>query len=113
MKINIDLKNLDKVKGNFQERNKRIKKAINVIISKSLLVIERETKIEAPVKTGRLRASITEGKELFENFARIGPTVFYAKYVHLRNPFMERGVKQALPEIKRIAKEEIKNAVNL
>lgn len=111
MKVNIGLEGLEKVKGNMGRRADKVKAVIKTIFEKSLFLIERYSKIESPVRTGRLRASITEGKFLFERYAQIGPTVEYAKYVHERNPFMDRGVSKALPEIRKMIKDEVKEAI--
>ena len=53
-----------------------------------------------------------EGIELYKTYARIGPTVKYARFVNLRNPFMSRGVAAAMPDIKEKAIDEIKSAIN-
>lgn len=111
MKINITFQNLAKVKKNFSNREQKIKEVTKRILEKSVLLVERFSKIESPVRTGRLCASITEGKELFDTFARIGPTVEYAPYVHWRNPFMKRGVDNALPEIRKVVKNEVEDAI--
>lgn len=111
MKLNIELEGLENVKNNMGRRADKVKAVIHTIFEKSLFIIERYSKIESPVRTGRLRASISEGKFLFNKYAQIGPTVFYAKYVHARNPFMDRGVAKSLPDIKKMVEEEIKQAV--
>jgi hypothetical protein len=111
MKLSINPFNLATVQRHFDLRSDRMKKARENILQKALLLIERYSKIESPVRTGRLRASISEGKYLYEKYAQIGPTVIYAKYVHWRNPFMKRGVEQALPYIQRIVKNEVQQAI--
>jgi hypothetical protein len=111
MQINLKIQGLDKAVGNFHHREQKMKQAVSNIISKSLLLLERYTKIESPVRTGRMRASISEGKELYPTYARIGPTVFYAKYVERRNPFMERGAKNSLPDIRNAIKDEVAAAL--
>lgn len=123
MKLNIEFPNLDvKAKriGNFGEK---IKRAIPDILKKSIFLVERYAKIEAPVRTGRLRASIGgggfsggtfaigEGIEFGDRFARIGPTVVYARFVHSNNPFMSRGLEKAVPEIKKVAKDAVSEAL--
>lgn len=99
-------------------RGPQIKAALSRILAKSLLIVEGETKKEAPVDTGRLRSSITDGKELFATFARIGPTVSYAKFVEYgtrfmkANPFMKRGAENSLPKIEEVIHNEIKKAIS-
>lgn len=111
MKLSINPFNLTQTKKHFDLRSDQMKKARENILSKALLLIERYSKIESPVRTGRLRASISEGKHLLEKYAQIGPTVEYAKYVHYRNPFMVRGVEKALPDLRKVIKEEVANAI--
>jgi hypothetical protein len=111
MRLFINPFNLGTVQKKFSLRSDRMKQARENILQKSLLLIERYSKIESPVRTGRLRASISEGKFLYERYAQIGPTVEYAKYVHWRNPFMERGVERALPDLRKMIKDEVKQAI--
>ena len=125
MNVNIDVSGLNKVQGNFISRKEKIKEATQVIIKKSIFLLERYLKIEAPVRTGRLRSSIGggsfqggfyyagEGIELYPTYARIGPTVKYARFVNQRNPFMSRGAAEAVPDIKDMVKNEVKQAINV
>jgi len=111
MRLFINPFNLTQTQKHFSLRSDKMKEAREHILEKALLLIERYSKIESPVRTGRLRASISEGKYLYERYAQIGPTVEYAKYVHYRNPFMVRGVDNALPDLRKMIKEEVKQAI--
>lgn len=127
MNIQIDLQGLEKVQGNFERRAAKTKQAVKNILYKSIFLVERHAKILAPVKTGRLRASIGggswnrkgssgsfpkgEGMEITDKFASIGPTVVYAKWVHARTPFMRAGVYDAQAEIQKVVNNEIAKAI--
>jgi len=110
----------------MKKRSGDIKDAIETILKKSVFIIERYGKYYAPVKTGRLRASIgggsfsggsfSEGEgidfsRLRENLASIGPTVKYAKYVHDRIPYMSTAAQESLSEIERVARDEVRKAL--
>lgn len=121
MKLSIQLPEGDISK--WPLRAQRIRDAKEIILKKSVLLIERHAKIFSPVDTGRMRASIGgggfiggsfsegEGIEFGENFASIGPTVEYAPFIESRTPFMGAAATQALPEIQKIAQDEIHKAL--
>lgn len=119
MGLNIEIEGVDQMRKNFDKRGKSIEPSLNNIIQKSIFTIEREEKIQAPVDTGRLRSSITEGREFRNLYGSIGPTVTYAKFVNYgtrfqkANPFIDRAIDSAIPEIRKITKDEIDNALNV
>lgn len=120
MNISIDTSSLLKFKNHMGDRENKMKGAVQTILKKSILIVQRYGKYYAPVDTGRMRASIgggrfsggsfldTEGVTFGDSFASIGPTVVYAKYVHARVPFMTAAAHDSLAEIERIADQEIK-----
>lgn len=118
MRLSIDLGSMLLMQQHMKNRGEALQKALPTIFKKSLLVVERYTKIESPVDTGRMRASISEGQEIFPKYATIGPTVEYAKYVETgtkrmrANPFMARGTKASVGDIKSVVVEEIKAAIH-
>jgi hypothetical protein len=119
----IKIDGLNKVQGNFEQRAKKTAKCVETIIKKAIFLVERYAKIAAPVRTGRLRASIGgggykggsfgsgEGMELHPTWGSIMPTVKYAPFVHQRNPFMKRGIANADQEIQQMAQTEVNNAI--
>lgn len=113
MRLSIDVSDMNALHGRNAKRASHIKEAIQIILKKSTLLIERYAKVASPVKTGRMRASIGEGEGLVigEKFAYIGPTVEYAKFVHKHVPFMEEGLQEAYPEITTMAQQEINKAL--
>lgn len=67
-------------------------------LEKSAQMIENEAKINCPVDTGHLRASISH--EVKGTKAVIGTNVEYGAYVHERTkPFLQQAVDNNLQEI--------------
>lgn len=125
MNITIDIGSAVRTSEEFKQRSAAIKGAVEVIIKKSIFVLEKYAKYYSPVDTGRMRASIgpsgysLDGKfstgeqsvEFGQNFATIMPTVTYAKYVQQHTPFMTAAAQDSLGEIEQIAKKEINSAI--
>lgn len=93
-----------------------IRNAIGVAINKSAYLVERESKLETPVDTGRMRASIFS--DIQPTVARVSPYVNYATFVHegtryiKANPFMKRGMDNAQSGIQGFFDDEIDRAIN-
>lgn len=91
-------------------------KAVKTSISKSALIIEGQSKINSPVDTGRMRASIIS--EIQPLKATIMPTVSYAVFVHegtrymRARPFMRDAVDQKRDDITSVFESEISKAVS-
>lgn len=110
--VKVDTSKLDKYMGQLPPK---IVSAISIAIRKSAFLVEREAKQEAPVDTGRLRASIYT--DITPNVATISPYVNYAIYVHegtryiRANPFLNRASKNAEGGIQDFFDQEINNAI--
>lgn len=109
--ITIDATSLQKAKKSLDKKGKNVAGVIQTILSKSVLIVERYGKLYSPVRTGRMRASITP-ISITEMSAAVGPQVEYAKYVHRRIPFMFAARQDAEPEVQKVARDEIKKALN-
>lgn len=120
MQVNINFKNLDKLKSAFRRAPASVTKHIGTAINKSAMQIIRETKPLTPVDTNRLRGSI--GEETREGIlqvqpfmAEIGTRVNYARFVHhgtrfmQARPFLQRGTEKAIPEINRFFQQAGQN----
>lgn len=88
-----------------------VKRSINVGITKSLMVLEREAKIQTPVDTWVLRNSYKQ-----EQSSLIGKLINfreYGIYVHewtrfmVGNPFMQRAIDNSESTIEMIFSKEI------
>ncbi len=55
--------------------------AIDKALKKSAIIVEADAKRNAPIKTGRLRSSITHQVNLRKQEAKVGTNVKYAPYI--------------------------------
>jgi HK97 gp10 family phage protein len=83
MKIDITIKGLDEIKKQIQYLEKHAPDELKVATTQSAIYVERQAKHLCPVRTGRLRASITheilsEGKK---HMSKVGTDVHYAPHV--------------------------------
>ena len=76
--FSIQLSGLNNIQKKMQgmASNEKIEKMLDLLA----LEVEREAKIRCPVRTGRLRNSITTAKKQKERY--VGTSVSYAPYVH-------------------------------
>jgi hypothetical protein len=121
--INVDTAQMNKLELWAAQASGRLDSAIKRLVKKSVFVVEKHAKYFAPVRTGRLRASIGggsfeggsfgegEGRVIQDRFASIGPTVEYAKFVHRRVPFMYAAAQASKEEIAKIATNEIRDSI--
>lgn len=91
----------------------KIAKIIQNVIYKGALLVERYGKQNAPVDTGRLRASIST--EIRPTSATVSTHTNYAIYVHdgtrfiTGRPFMTNAAESADKQISDIIEQELKN----
>lgn len=82
MRIDIRIKNLDKLTRGLNKFPGNLKREFRVAMEKAIFMVEGKAKPITPYDTGRLRASIT--KDYIKSFAAaISPKVNYAIYVHM------------------------------
>lgn len=78
--INVTIKNLPQIRAAFSKAPIKMATELNTAIKKSIFTIERVSKINTPVLTGRLRAS---HESRFSNLrGELEPTANYAIWVH-------------------------------
>lgn len=108
--------NSDKYAKYLGDLPSHIRNAIGTAIKKSAYLVEREAKLETPVDTGRMRASIFS--DIQPEIATISPYVNYAVFVHegtryiKANPFMERASQNAQSGVQGFFDDEIDRAIN-
>lgn len=110
MDIRIEIQNNDKVAANFARRAKEVPKALQRIISKVALTVERYGKMYSPVRTGLMRSTIYP-VDINQSNAWVGPKVEYAPFVHRRVPFMFAARQDTVPLVPGLVKAEIKKAL--
>lgn len=117
MELSIKIENINEIKKFLESRPARIKGELNKAVKKTVLSVERQTKINSPVDTGLMRASVnsrTYGRELA---GEVIAGVEYAIYVHggtykMRGrPFMAMAVKTMESDIQKFFKDAVKNAI--
>lgn len=79
--------------------------AMNKPLKKSVLVMQRESKIETPVRTWLLRNSYRTKTSKLE--AQLINYRNYWIYVNARNPFMKRGIMKSWVQINKIFSQEM------
>jgi HK97 gp10 family phage protein len=100
----------------LKESPEKIGRAMQDIIRKASLLVEREGKINAPVDTGRLRASIST--DIFPLSAEVHTNVNYAIYVHegtrhmRARPFMYDAVRSVESQMGDLVTAEIKKVLS-
>ena len=137
--IQIKIKNMKEIRAAFRASPTIMRKNLQKGLNKSILYVGRRAAINAPVDTGRLRASIMGGTfkakgSLPEGSYRtnigvglasmgiltasVGPTVNYAVWVHdgtkymRARPFLQQGVDESEPHIDRWMKEAVDDTLN-
>lgn len=112
----IEIKNLRQIKDAFGKAPKRMTKALNEAIQKSIFTIERQSKINTPVRTGFLRAS---HQSIFSNLrGETGPTASYSVFVHegtrfMRpRPFLMEAVKTSDRQVQDFFKQAVQDTLN-
>ena len=107
--IDIKIEGLDRLRTKWNAMPAKIKKMTMDALMKSGYQVERESKKETPVDTGRLRSSISIASSLAlraEPHVIISPHTNYAIYVHdgtrrmKARPFMTKGYESSRSKIK-------------
>ncbi len=102
-----------KLTSHKEERLKEISVHLKSGMTKACLLVERDAKINAPVDTGRLRASITNRLEVEENqlVGIVGTNVEYASFVEfgtsrmVAQPFLFPALESNKSRIKDLLKD--------
>jgi len=85
-RVQIKIKNLPEIRRAFTQAPRLTVKYVNKAIARSLLKVERDSKLNTPVDTGYLRASHTT--RLLNLKGEVEPMAKYAIYVHEGTRFM-------------------------
>lgn len=110
-KVQIKIKNLPQIRRAFAKAPRLTVKYVNRAIARSLLKIERDSKLNAPVDTGYLRASHTT--RLLPLKGEVEPMARYAIYVHEGTRFMRARpfLLKAVNENERFVQDEFERAM--
>jgi HK97 gp10 family phage protein len=85
--VSITIKNMAQIRAAFNKAPQLMTRELNKAIPKAVLVVKRQSMINTPVLTGRLRAS---HKTTYSNLkGTIFPSANYGLYVHEGTKFMQ------------------------
>lgn len=105
MIISFNTQSLENFAAILKRVEEKAPEKIDQALMKAGYLVERESKKLTPVRTGRLRASITTESLLElrkEKHIVISPHTDYADYVHRRIPYMTAGYYTAKERIERL-----------
>lgn len=114
--VKVKITNLREIKDAFNKAPKRMTKALNKAIQQSIFTIERQSKINTPVRTGFLRAS---HRSLFSNLrGEVGPTASYSIFVHegtrfmRARPFLMEAVQSSDSQVQGFFKQAVQDTLD-
>ncbi len=99
----IEVKGVKELQSKFKLLDKDIRDIISKGVSQGAAVVEREAKIIVPVRTGRLRNSITEMQTTVSSTkveSQVGTDVEYGLVVEFRKPYLRPALDNNENEIK-------------
>jgi hypothetical protein len=99
MSASITITNLDRVAGILNPSH--LQKLMKAATASAVAVVEAEVKKMTPVRTGHLRRSI-HGAVRSVNEGVVGTNLFYAPFVHARNPYLLVGYENSAHQINAI-----------
>lgn len=114
MQMSIEIKGLDSIVKNYSTAAPEVKAELNKAVKFSGVRVQREAKIEAPVRTGNLRSQI-RFTNLRDGRGAVGSYAQYSVYVHegtkhmKANPFMERALIASNSDIQLYFSQAIRN----
>lgn len=114
--VEIKIKNLPQIKRAFGQAPALMRRNLNIGIRKTLLMVERESRILTPVDTGRLRAS---HRTVFRDlYGEVGTHTNYDLFVHegtryMRpRPYLRNAVTQSANQINLFMTEAVQSTLN-
>lgn len=114
--INIQIKNLPQIKRAFGMAPSLMRRNLNLAIRKSILMVERESRILTPVDTGRLRAS---HRSIFRDmYGEVGTHTHYDVFVHSgtrymrARPYLKNAVQAANFQIQSFFTQSVQDTLN-
>lgn len=114
--IKIEIKNKAQIKAAFNQAPSIMRRNLNVAIRKSFVSIERDSRINTPVDTGRLRSS---HRTFFRDmYGELSTNVFYSIFVHegtrymKSRPFMRMAVEKNEGNVNKFMVEAVDKTLN-
>ena len=106
-RVHIEIKNINEIRRAFGQAPQLMKNAFTQALTKSALLVQRESMLRTPVLTGRLRSSHSfnvSGSGMGMQ-ATVQPNVDYGTFVHegtrfmKGRPFLKEGAEDSVQEI--------------
>lgn len=126
--VNVEIKNLDKLRANFNQAPSVTLKALSGAVRASIFEIEKQSidrnfqfKTPRGLRTGQLERSFAFGRYIAPGglYGSIGPTVRYAPYVYFGtsrgikpNPYMDRIARASEPQVNKYFNQAVDQVVN-
>lgn len=101
IQIGLKVEGLKEVLSNFAKAPAMVKRELNNALDSMAIYLQGQSKIESPIKTGRLRSSIYYQTDHNSFYAMVATNVYYAIFVHegtryiKANPFMARAASKS------------------
>ncbi len=114
--IYVQITNIAQIRTAFALAPALMIRYLNEAIQKSIFLIEGQSMIRTPVRTGRLRASHTTQFSSLKG--SVGPTAFYAPFVHngtrymKARPFLYGAVQQENPTVQKFFTDAVQKTLN-
>lgn len=120
MNVQVRIKNLPQIKSAFNIAPRAMSRELSDAIKKSTFLVEGQSKIRTPVKTGFLRnshqTSFSGGGLGFSGI--VEPTAHYAGFVHQGTrymkgrPFLRQGLESSESKIQLLFRMAVQNVLN-
>lgn len=114
--LQVQIKNLAQIKAAFAQAPVLTIRHVNDAIRRSIFLIEGESKVRTPVRTGFLRASHQTAFSMLKG--EVGPTASYAIFVHegtrrmRARPFLFNAVKTAEERVQEFFTKAVQNVLD-
>lgn len=114
--VEIKFVGIDGTVSKVQRKALGASKAIHRALGQASALVERDSKLKAPVRTGRLRSSIES--TVYDFYATVIPKTDYAVYVHegtvhmAARPFLKDAMEQNADRIRELFRAAVASAMN-
>jgi HK97 gp10 family phage protein len=114
--INVKIKNLSQIKSAFKQSPRLMAQELTIAIEKSIFTIKRDSMLNTPVLTGRLRASTYTTMGYLQG--AVGTNTNYDVYVHegtkymASRPYLRNAVESNDKNIQKFFTEAVDKVLN-
>ncbi len=114
MQMAIEIKGLDSLVKDFATAPPVVKRELNTAVRFAGVRVQREARIEAPVRTGNLRSQIrfsntNDGRGIVGSYAQYSIYVHEGTKYQRSNPFMQRALEQSKGDLDIIFSTAVRN----